>query len=714
MKRTLLFIACVLASLTMSAQDELAVGDLQNSGCLSMARGEDYSEPVRTIVLTKEGSILSVQLLNYGSNCGTRDFNVTSDVSGDSKDSTPSVVISVVPVVQLDDEMDCYCPFNVSFTVRDLEPNRFYLDCWWYKGLVELTDGEPIVLEYKVEDVTIDGISYKLLKVMHKAMLMDWTTKAAELYIPSEVNYERETYIVTSISKDAFWHLDHATKMTVPKTVKSMDFDYDGAIYANPFRECKSLEWIDVEDGCPLFSSVDGVLFTKDKTMLLGYPIASSRKTYTVPEGVTNIRSGAFQYNKYLRKLVIPEEVTYLGWHLFSGTESLEELYIRGVIKPECMSDLFGGMDTKVAVYVQPSEIEKFQAVYQGPVYPLPEQTSDNMAYRPFIEDDKEWVVKVISNGWPTEEWIEYYYFDGDTIVNGQTAKRMLCDRIDSSQDISGKYVGAWYEQDKKVYYAEGRNQPFKLLYDFTLSTGETLKSIDIGENVQVTKMMGGIPGFKGTYYNLTNGDYDRIERWYEGVGSEYYPWLNLRWFRGPAGAFGGNVGILLACCVSDEFIYYNSEEGDPYIMGARKKRFDFTHTTKEKPKTRTGQESEQSPYGEYNEQRLGINLDPLNDVYLVHITDGTGKAVYEKTIDAVSIVALNIDISSYPKGSYTVTVENGHESFTGYFDTQATGIETVRNKEEVRGRIYNLQGQRLSSLQKGLNIVNGQKVYVK
>ena len=335
-------------------------------------------------------------------------------------------------------------------------------------------------------------------------------------------------------------------------------------------------------------------------------------------------------------------------------------------------------------------------------------------AYRPFIEDDKEWVVKVISNGWPTEEWIEYYYFDGDTIVNGQTAKRMLCDRIDSSQDISGKYVGAWYEQDKKVYYAEGRNQPFKLLYDFTLSTGETLKSIDIGENVQVTKMMGGIPGFKGTYYNLTNGDYDRIERWYEGVGSEYYPWLNLRWFRGPAGAFGGNVGILLACCVNDEIIYYNSEEGDPYIMGARKKRFDFTHTTKEKPKTRTGQESEQSPYGEYNEQRLGINLDPLNDVYLVHITDGTGKAVYEKTIDAVSIVALNIDISSYPKGSYTVTVENGHESFTGYFDTQATGIETVRNKEEVRGRIYNLQGQRLSSLQKGLNIVNGQKVYVK
>ena len=35
-------------------------------------------------------------------------------------------------------------------------------------------------------------------------------------------------------------------------------------------------------------------------------------------------------------------------------------------------------------------------------------------------------------------------------------------------------------------------------------------------------------------------------------------------------------------------------------------------------------------------------------------------------------------------------------------------------NKEGVRTGIYNLQGQRLSSLQKGLNIVNGKKVYVK
>ncbi|MCR4836875.1 MAG: DUF3244 domain-containing protein, partial [Bacteroidaceae bacterium] len=112
---------------------------------------------------------------------------------------------------------------------------------------------------------------------------------------------------------------------------------------------------------------------------------------------------------------------------------------------------------------------------------------------------------------------------------------------------------------------------------------------------------------------------------------------------------------------------------------------------------------------------QLGIHLDPLDDAYLVRITNESGKVVYEKAIEAGNIVGLSIDISSYAAGRYTVTVENSQESFTGVFDTQTMGVEEVRNnKEEVRNGIYNLQGQRISTLQKGLNIVNGRKTFVK
>ena len=179
-----------------------------------------------------------------------------------------------------------------------------------------------------------------------------------------------------------------------------------------------------------------------------------------------------------------------------------------------------------------------------------------------------------------------------------------------------------------------------------------------------------------------------------------------------------------MSCTVGDEVIFLNDEYEDgasPVPMGAKKHRFDFTHTVKTKPKAprknkadETESSEMQSLYGEYNNLQLDINLDPLDEAYNVRITNESGNVVYEKAINAGSIVALSIDISAYAKGRYTVTVENSSESFFGEFDTQTTGIIATTNKKEERHYIYNLQGQRLSSLQKGLNIVDGRKIIVK
>ena len=354
-----------------------------------------------------------------------------------------------------------------------------------------------------------------------------------------------------------------------------------------------------------------------------------------------------------------------------------------------------------------------------GEEHPVINKTPQN-EYRPFIEGGKVWAVKVYPDGFGTvrnDTWMEYYYFDGDSIIDGRMCKQMKyitnatednwVNGVFTPANFPQYYVGAWYEQDKKVYYADNRDQHFELFYDFTLSSYDSIPSPD-GAIMVVNKVSGGIPGFKGTYYDFWCDGYWR-ERWLEGVGSESWPWLNH-----PYG-FCGHTGILLTCSVGDEVFYYNSEVEDPYIMGAQKRRFDFTHTTKLQPKTPRRSEEDQSLYGEYNDKQLGINLDPLDEAYLVRITDETGKTVYEKAIDAGNIVALNVDISSYAKGRYTVTVENSNEAFTGEFEVQTTGIEEISSKRsEVRDYIYNLQGQRLSTLQKGLNIVNGKKVFVK
>ena len=357
----------------------------------------------------------------------------------------------------------------------------------------------------------------------------------------------------------------------------------------------------------------------------------------------------------------------------------------------------------------------------QGEEHPVINKTPQN-EYRPFVEEGKVWQVGAEGSGNPVQI-VEYYYFDGDTIIDGKACKQMMCQWYVSpnhpyygemSQLPSLSYEGAWYEENKKVYTYDVTNKQFILMYDFSADANDTIQ-INNCQFVIGPKQTGGIKGFKGVYQDVRrceNGGSSYSPTWMEGVGSIDGPTKNVHYVDEVPTWF------LMACAVDDEVIYLNDEYEDgatPENMGAQKRRFDFTHTVKTQPKVPMRREAEQSLYGEYNDKLLGINLDPIDDAYLVRITDETGKVVYEKAIDAGNIVALNVDISSYAIGRYTVTVENSQESFTGEFETQTTGIEEISSKRsEVRDYIYNLQGQRLTSLQKGLNIVNGKKVYVR
>ena len=343
-----------------------------------------------------------------------------------------------------------------------------------------------------------------------------------------------------------------------------------------------------------------------------------------------------------------------------------------------------------------------------------------NIAYRPFVEEGKVWKVGDYS-GNPVQR-VEYYYFDGDTIIDGKTCKQMMCQRYvnaehpdyaNISQLPSLSYVGAWYEEGKKVYFYNPTTNQFKLMYDFSLGDNETLQ---INNNLYVVgpKQTGEMKGFKGVYRDV-------MMKW-DGEESIY----NTTWLEGVGGIDGPTVSVylgkenhvlfLMSCTVGDEVIYFNDEYEDGTTTGdleAKKHRFDFTHTIKTRPKAPKRREVErqqdaemQSLYGEYNERQLGINLNPLDEAYIVRITNESGNVVYEKAINAGSIVALNIDISAYAKGRYTVTMENSHETFSGEFDTQTTGIKEVNSNVTRTVQYYSIDGKRIATPQRGLNII--------
>ena len=338
MKRGVLsLILAMFMTMGAGAQvQEMTVSDTQNSGCVSRApgyasAGEAEANTDPTIILEKEGSILSVQLQNYISNCATYDFDIKSSMGEGHSVSSCSLSIDVAPVPE-EALVTCTCPFNISFTVRGLEQNSFYLKCWWYEGLVELTEGERLTLKDTYEAATIDGTNYILRNALRQAVVMK-SSWSGEVCIPSELSYGGQTYSVKSISMDAFSDNKALTKVTIPRTVTNTNFDEDRGVDGNLFAGCSALEMIEVEEGNPALCAVDGVLFNKDKTRLYSYPAASRRSSYTVPESVTRVDNSAFGYSKYLVNITLPDNVTVLGSSAFAYCSKLEEVKLSSGLK---------------------------------------------------------------------------------------------------------------------------------------------------------------------------------------------------------------------------------------------------------------------------------------------------------------------------------------------------------------------------------------------
>lgn len=615
MKKLLFLFILMLSPMLASAEK---ISDVQNSGCLNETRGEE-TQRVPTIVLTKEGNILSVQLLNYESNCCTEDFNVAASFGRIYNCDICSVSISPVG-----DECDCICPFNVSFTVRDSSlgfiPNSFYLDCWWYKGMVELKEGEPLVLEKNKPNQTES--------LYGEWRLVGWND--GETWFEVNTNYVSHRSMSVEIPKE-------------------------------------------------------------------GYVMAYSM--------VNEINVGLLTLNG--------NQMTFGG----EGRGLLTEVYC------DIMENLFFEHHIcEIKSYLLEG---KFLKLYytDNDYFVFTSDFNDNIAYRPFIEEGKVWKVGTIS-GNPVQV-VDYYYFDGDTIIDGKSCKQMMCQRY-VSPDYSNEYwtptsslskVGAWYEENKKVYFYDEIRHSMEMKYDFSLNAYDTLQ---INDEFYVIgpKQMGGIKGFKGVYRDVvmwTPGNSNYSTTWLEGVGGLLGPRIN---------AYNPILSdampeFLMSCTVGDEVIYLNDEYEDGAtsdVCEARKVRFDFTHTVKTQPRTRR-RVPEKTLYGEFNALELDINLSSLEDEYMVHITDASGKVVYEKTINAGNIVGLNVDISTFAEGSYTVSVENSRESFVGVFNSDTTGIEEVKSKrlDSNDHNIYDLQGRRLSGKPaKGLYIQNGVKRVVK
>ncbi len=155
-----------------------------------------------------------------------------------------------------------------------------------------------------------------------------------------------------TIEKDAFWGCKNIKKIHIPASVVQLgDTPEMNIDDVTAFIDMDGLEEITVDPANTVYSAKDGILFSKDKTVLCYFP--SSKKTdnnrYTVPSTVKKLSMHAFSDNYKMKYIIIPKTLKKIVYykdgdnpcesHVFSYAEG--EVLYEGTI--EEWDQLFDG-----------------------------------------------------------------------------------------------------------------------------------------------------------------------------------------------------------------------------------------------------------------------------------------------------------------------------------------------------------------------------------
>ena len=171
----------------------------------------------------------------------------------------------------------------------------------------------------KAEEVIEEnGIKYE--KIADDKVIVKKCNEMVIVDIPSEV----EGFKVVGIDADAFRGCESTRTVVISSNVSK--------IPDRVFVGCNQLVSIQVNANNSDFATVDGVLFSKDKTRLLccpaGYKSTGSSGEYIIPETVLTIEARAFYGCSNLTSITLPSGLTSIGSSAFSECSGLTSIML--------------------------------------------------------------------------------------------------------------------------------------------------------------------------------------------------------------------------------------------------------------------------------------------------------------------------------------------------------------------------------------------------
>ena len=346
--------------------------------------------------------------------------------------------------------------------------------------------------------------------------------------IPASVTYKGTTYLVTRVGKKAFYYAPQLQHVTIGENVKIIDErafavcrnlsqvvigeNVDSILFnafasgtskikvldipknvkfiENKSLSAYSLEAINVHPDNANYTSVDGVLFNKQKNYLQEFP-RSKATTYMIPDCVDTIGNLAFASNHniisisfslnsqlkhiekeafmgciFMQRLELPTSLQSIEERAFNNCCSLEAITSMNPTPPVMSNrynynqQVFGSVSHDVLLFVPAESVELYDAAPQWDRFAtiLPIGT-------------------ITMNDFPTLAGLQRTSFNaymGSSLFSAETNIRYIKDR--AYLNFQGFFLR---EENNQVFIYSRRLGKDLILYDYSLEVGDTLTTLN-------------------------------------------------------------------------------------------------------------------------------------------------------------------------------------------------------------------------------------------
>ena len=284
------------------------------------------------------------------------------------------------------------------------------------------------------------------------------TSTEENLVIPEKI----DGYTVAEIGMKAFGTEDKKLYKTIsiPATVEYISGN-------GPFAICSVLTEIKVDSANEHYTSVDGVLYSKDMTELICYPARKTGTSYSIPEGVKKLHNSAFYFTE-LSEINFPSTLEEMAPFSVASNRRLTSVDLSGTKLTEISDYGFAYCNTLGSVKLPETLTEIKGAAFAGcsllKEIELPDSLNSILQYA-FFDTGLEKVEvpsSVIEIGYCAFGYSSNTV--GDEIMNeefvivgeyGSAAHRYAYD-TDSEYDYENNFTFRTYELQEELDYFDG------------------------------------------------------------------------------------------------------------------------------------------------------------------------------------------------------------------------------------------------------------------